>query len=1565
MTAKPNLGSTADVDPLFLQAEQLAADFSVFSGEKHSGKRFSTQKVLSVAEQLQGLMDDSAIAARLKTIRKLDVDAYIEQTVLPAQHTRRPGAKAIVATLNGRILNSEEKGPFFSAELELAFPAGPRRIGIIAQERSAANGTWMPEHHELACLALDRFTELSLPIVYLIDTPGADAGEEANSTNQAHSISKMIAESANVDVPTVGIVIGVGYSGGAIPLATANILLSVRDGIFNTIQPHGLQSIARKFNLSWQECAKGVGVSPEELCAQGCLDGIIDYSPMDSEGSQLNLQKAIVSSIEAVERAAVDFVKQTPDLMEHYQRSLARYIEPTDYQRALQNHSAMNLSSTPTAHPNIFGLCYRYMRYLTLRGRIHSVAVGEIGRLSKLTQPQGDLQERLRHEQSKAFDNWLDNPDKLVYEERLAKAWKHFLAKREEVDTERNSLTRFILGEPKENYDKAVHSLLFELSFSLYNRWKNTAVHNFDALIRLLKDEKKCPVTTTWPATSQVTVIDVVQHQELREPFITQCRNVLIFDALYDNVIANLASIAKEAMDHKALSRESVAALLDSSLGSVMKKFGDGKAGGLPATDLQGEQDPQGERDRQSEQDQQGEQTDAGFEPWLRYFLAQGHRGVLLVKVEQWKSIGFPQMNDSLFVILTYYFERLLPAYFESEDSGSFKGAINPFRIGRRKDFWNRLTMGYRDLLIQRLLAGEKKSNRTGPDAMIAALCTEFNELDADKTSANPVEFPGFRQSIEQALEQGIRACGLVTGIGAIDLSDAGVENPAENAGVRRVALAVSNMNFQAGAFDMASAEKFCRLLVEAAKQRLPVVCFISSGGMQTKEGAAALFSMAVVNDRLTRFVRDNELPVVVFGFGDCTGGAQASFVTHPLVQTYYFSGTNMPFAGQMVVPSYLPSTSTLSNYLSVVAGSMDGLVKHPFAPELDVKLRDIDARIPLPDTTVQQVIAQALSSVVPSYPAETTTRHTDPKSLMRPIQKVLVHARGCTAVKLIRKAHESGINVVLVASDPDMKAVPALMLRSSDKLVCLGGNSSDESYLNAQSVLKIAEYENVGALHPGIGFLSETPQFASLCVNNGINFIGPSAHSMMTMGNKSNAIQTVQECRVPVVPGSHGILASVDQAVDIAEEIGYPVLLKAVHGGGGKGIQVVGSREEMFHYYTQISTEARSAFGNGDLYLEKFVTSMRHIEVQLLRDSLGNSRVLGLRDCSVQRNNQKVVEESGSTLLPKELQQKVFDYTLAIADAVDYTGAGTVEFIYDLDANAVYFMEMNTRLQVEHPVTEATSGVDIVKTQFEIAAGASIEQLQPREQGYAIEVRVTAEKIVLDSDGVMQLAPNPGLITHCEMPEREDVEVISIAASDIEVSPFYDSLIAQIICRGSSRDDVIEKLYRYLDSVVIEGIATNIPLLKRILKDETFNKGNYDTNYLPAFMATLDAGALIAETEAAASSASQGLSKEAIRVDDSHELKVFADSAGIFYTASSPADPDFVKPGDIVTSTQTLAVMEAMKMFRQVNLSDFNRADVELYPADKRYRIERVNNTNGQQVSSGDLLFIVSIVED
>ena len=1619
-------------DPLFEIAEKLSADFSLFPEYEDNEVDF----------RVKGLLTPEECAVRLEALDNLTIDDYIEQVVSPSEKSNRTGAREVVRDLVIRIISEIDDGPLYCAEAEMDFGGQLRRVGFICQNRESANGAWKPAHHKRAAQQVRIFSDRSMPIVTFIDTPGADAGEQANANNQAHSISHLITEMCNTGVPTLGIIWGAGYSGGAIPLAATNILLSVRDGIFNTIQPQGLASIARKYNLSWQECANYVGVSGVQLREAGVIDGIIDYAPTDSDEKMRNLLLAITTGIRSIEERAVDFTRKNPYLMDQYRRSVERFMNPSEKLSTLQKNANFFVAENPTQHINVFGICYRYTRYLTLRRRIHSTTIENYGRLAEKEIPSGQLQERTQREQERKFQNWLQAPEKIVYDDNLQRCWKNFWSKHESRDENRGTLARLFLGEPKNNYVKAKQELCFNLGLYLFNRWKSDAAMNFSQLLEYMVDyqqvhfllrandildavavaefiqdnphplavfiREELPHETRQqlnallnrelskgalkqelasalnnilskellpaevreslklstptealcqaeqvahveanrriieealapyiqfrqenlqnPSHPDITIMDAILHDELRDQFMQVCRNMRVFGSLYDNFIHNLVNVAKEANEKHALSRKSLKTLLDKSLSEVTE--------GSSYTDADLE----------------------SFNHWLNYFIKSNQRGEFLKSVEEWKKLAFPRLSDTLFVVISFIFEKLLPEYYSAETSGkTYNGRINPVTIGRRKDFWNRLSMAYHDLMIQQVLDDSKRQKKTTANAIIDRFFNEFEELNATLMSADPVQFPGFRSSIEQALNKNVKPCGVITGLATIRIGGRS----------QRVGALISNLEFQAGAFDMASAEKFCKLMVECARLRLPLVCFVSSGGMQTKEGAAALFSMAVVNDRITRFVRDNDLPLVVFGFGDCTGGAQASFVTHPLAQTYYFSGTNMPFAGQIVVPDYLPSTCTLSNYLSVSHESMDGLVAHPFVPDLDQKLREIDPDMPVAKYTVDDVLERVLEGYVTAErlaPETSATRKKGKK--FGPVNKVLIHARGCTAVKLIRKAQDNNIAVVLIQSDPDMDSVPADMLGPDDRLVCIGGNTPDESYLNAKSVLHIARYEKVDALHPGIGFLSENSQFAALCGNHDINFIGPPVSAMETMGNKSNAINTAMRVEVPVVPGSHGILTSSANAATVADDIGYPVLLKAVHGGGGKGIQVVHSPDHIHSLFHQISTEAKSAFGNGDVYLEKYVTSLRHIEVQVLRDREGNTRILGLRDCSVQRNNQKIFEESGSVMLPPELEQSAYDYARKLTDAVKYVGAGTVEFIFDLQSMAVYFMEMNTRLQVEHPVTELVSGIDIVSAQFRIAAGESIADLEPHPQGYAIEVRINAEKAVIKGDNV-EFVPTPGTITNCVMPKHDHIELISMAATGKQVSPFYDSMVAQVICYGTDRDDTIRKLRTYLDEVTITGICTNIPMLKRILDDKVFQDGVYDTTYLPKFLERTDVNSLIKEIEDAAELSATAVDARTLKIEGSDELKVLSPTTSIFYTASSPTEPAFVKEGDVIEIGQTLCLMEAMKMFTPLTLKQFNRPGAELYPATQKYRISRIMNSDGQQVNQGDLLFVVKPVSD
>jgi len=464
----------------------------------------------------------------------------------------------------------------------------------------------------------------------------------------------------------------------------------------------------------------------------------------------------------------------------------------------------------------------------------------------------------------------------------------------------------------------------------------------------------------------------------------------------------------------------------------------------------------------------------------------------------------------------------------------------------------------------------------------------------------------------------------------------------------------------------------------------------------------------------------------------------------------------------------------------------------------------------------------------------------------------------------------------------------------------------------------------------------------------------------MEQMGNKSNAIKTARKLSVPVVPGSDGTLTDIEVAGGIAREIGYPVVIKAVHGGGGKGIQVVERPEDFRDAFVRITAEARSAFGSGDIYLEKFITSLRHIEVQILRDNFANTKVIGLRDCSVQRNNQKLIEESDATLLPDGLRRAAFEYAAALVDEIGFIGAGTVEFIYDLTANAIYFMEMNTRLQVEHPVTDAATGIDIVREQFRIAAGESIAELAETVTGYAMEVRINAETPTIGPDGNIAFIPCAGTIDNYHFPERENFQIISTVGNGKAVPPYYDSMIVQVIAKGKDRNEVIKRLADYLDEIHLWGISTNIPLLRAILKEKVFRSGVYDTGYLPAFLHHIDAKVLISETERAAHTGPRRISNAGIRIKDSDELKVLAPFSGLFYLTPSPAEPDFIKAGDTITTEQPLGLLEVMKTFTTLTLSSFNRGSEVLYPSDCKYKVVRISPGSGQPVNTGDLLFII-----
>ncbi|MEI6589018.1 MAG: acetyl-CoA carboxylase biotin carboxylase subunit [Verrucomicrobiota bacterium] len=444
-------------------------------------------------------------------------------------------------------------------------------------------------------------------------------------------------------------------------------------------------------------------------------------------------------------------------------------------------------------------------------------------------------------------------------------------------------------------------------------------------------------------------------------------------------------------------------------------------------------------------------------------------------------------------------------------------------------------------------------------------------------------------------------------------------------------------------------------------------------------------------------------------------------------------------------------------------------------------------------------------------------------------IQKVLIANRGEIALRIVRACRELGIKTLAVYSEAD---VQSLHVQLADEAICIGGPKSSDSYLRADRIMSAAEIADVDAIHPGYGFLSENAKFAEQCESCNIKFIGPKSKSIKIMGDKAIAKDTVKKAGVPTVPGSDGPIESEVQAVKIARTIGYPVIIKAVAGGGGRGMRIAHNDVSLAKEFFVAKNEAEKAFGNGALYLEKYIERPRHIEFQILGDKFGKIIHLGERDCSVQRRHQKLIEESPSPFLTPDLRKKMGKAAVRAAEAAEYENAGTIEFLVDAKGN-YYFIEMNTRIQVEHPVTEEVTGIDLVKQQIKIANGEKLEfdQSDITFERHAIECRINAE------DPARNFAPSPGTIGLYYAPGGLGVRVDSHAYSGYTIPPHYDSMIGKLICSGKTRKEALERTYRALSEYLVRGIKTTIPLHKAIMADPVFIEGKATTAYMEDFL--------------------------------------------------------------------------------------------------------------------------------
>jgi acetyl-CoA carboxylase biotin carboxylase subunit len=439
---------------------------------------------------------------------------------------------------------------------------------------------------------------------------------------------------------------------------------------------------------------------------------------------------------------------------------------------------------------------------------------------------------------------------------------------------------------------------------------------------------------------------------------------------------------------------------------------------------------------------------------------------------------------------------------------------------------------------------------------------------------------------------------------------------------------------------------------------------------------------------------------------------------------------------------------------------------------------------------------------------------------------KILIANRGEIALRIIRTCKEMGIKTVAIYSKAD---ADSLHVRFADEAVCIGPAPSSESYLNIPRIMAAVEITNSDAVHPGYGFLAENDKFAEICQQYGVKFIGPTADMIRKMGDKVTAKETMIKAGVPVVPGSGGLVKDVKEGVKLAKEIGYPVIIKATAGGGGKGMRIITKEEDFEGLWNSAKQEAKASFGNDGIYIEKYLEEPRHIEFQIVGDQYGRVIHLSERDCSIQRRHQKLVEESPSPFLDQELREKMGEAAIKAGKSINYEGVGTIEFLVDKHRN-FYFMEMNTRIQVEHPVTEEVIDHDLIKEQIKVAAGIPISGKNYYPTMFAMECRINAE------DPANGFRPSPGKITSFHSAKGHGVRVDTHVYAGYTVPPFYDSMIAKLICKAQTREECIKKMQRALDEFIVEGIKTTVPFHKALMKDENFRAGKFDTGFLNNF---------------------------------------------------------------------------------------------------------------------------------
>lgn len=1441
----------------------------------------------------------------------------IENTSSKNRKQRVCALEAILSLGENKVEIVENIGPLVLAYVKLNNPDNPtesRKIAVIAQnndgERETRHGALYPEEHTKALEFLNYIDSQGIPLLSITDTPGAKADEKANLNLQSRSISWLISRCTELGVPHLNFNLGEGGSGGAIALF-GHLSYMAQESWFNTIVPVAAQKIQRE-GLSLQECIKLAGLDPISLMKSGIKNGVVALQGRQEElqsgefGKKFGIfiwyglqeiEKSIQVKTEELEGQIASLSasqrKELLSILSNFQKeggTPASADVPSAYQAGRQRREKFEdplvekLEGTPI-------LLKRYATYLLMQSKLDRLlsfsTVEEFQKKNHIQEVSNNQTLKIPETKNtfEVLHQWQEFVTKLSVTE-LSRESRQYLRKYQGLsETGDRTWTQTLANKLGQYFNRGegaeiANEIVDALIFQSIQFFGDQAANLLDALATKTKLEE---VIQDFPETDDSKLVYWLRHFSQR--FEKKLPAWLLCNQMVENTNVNKQGREIVLEGDKIKNIADIVAIVGKLLGSEKKDFCQ----------------------------------------WLQ--KSEKHRIALWQLLQnRFKYSGKPNCFPPLF----YYGFRK-----QADPNLDLNQVLQECRVYGGAEGIHRFWLTFEDLVRTNQIREKiKQTSKISPEVILKLPFFKegsFTETHSNLICANSNQYPGLNQVIKKSIETGDTPSSIITGEIIITL----------NKKNQKIKIVLSNPSFQAGSIDMAAGEKIKRTLIEASETDTPIVMFLNTGGMNVKEGAQSLMSMAVMNQAVISYYYKTNRKPLLFGYGNLMGGTDASLFNSPYVDNYLLENTNQLFAGQEVVPEYLPLSCRMSNLTSVNSEKMQGLVVNTFIEKIRKYLQYLLPEALWAELTLEDVLGEKIFNF--QIEKKKHREHLNENREKYNFQKVAIINRGEIAVDSMQTLIKMKKKGVLLCSTADLNAYATRFAQENGfEVICLGGDQSNESYLNIENILAALRLNKVDAVMVGYGFLSENKLFAEKCLASQIVPIMPPPAILAKFGDKEKARQVAIEAEVPVVPGSPHFSNFSTETQKTASQIGYPLIVKAILGGGGKGMRIIEKESDLEKLCKEASREAQASFGNGNFYLEKYLPSVRHIEAQVVRDRFGNSQVLDLRDCSLQRNHQKIIEETA--VLSDEVKTQIYTYAEKLLDFSGYTGIGTIEFLYNPATEEVYFMEVNPRIQVERKVSELRfQNIDLLKTQIQIAQGEKIQKEKLKNKvgvNHTMQVRINA---VNPKDN---FTASPGRITQLDLSALKDISGLVIQQSVEEgdqVTSFYDSNILLLIAEGSSREIVIEKLRTALEKISLEGIYTNLEFIKACLNNNIFLTNQHDTHFIDkqgkSFLKNLPDQKIPPKSEFA------------IELEPGQEF-VLATIPGVFMRGISALP--FVTEGDIVTENTQIAYTEAMKMQTTI-----------VWPGPGKAKVIEVIATNGKSVQPGEPLFIIEpIVE-